>query len=102
MVFALKIWTHYLYGIYLDVFIDHKSLQHAFTEKVLNHRQKRLLQFHKDYDMSVHYHPCKVNVVAYALSRLSMGSVDYVEEQKKDLMKDVHRLPRIGVHIFSI
>ena len=102
MVFALKIWTHYLYGIYLDVFIDHKSLQHAFTEKVLNHRQKRLLQFHKDYDMSVHYHLGMVNIVADALSRLSMDSVSHVDEERKDLMKDVHRLPRIGVHIFSI
>ena len=57
VVFALKIWRHYLYGIYLDVFTDHKNLRYAFTQKELNHRQRRLLTFDKDYDMSLHNHP---------------------------------------------
>ena len=47
--------------------------------------------------MSVHYHPSKVNIVAYALSILSMGSVSHAEEQRKELVKDVHRLARLGV-----
>ena len=69
VVFALKIWRHYLYGVHVDVFTDHKSLQYVFTQKELNLCQRRWLEFLKDYDMSVHYHPCKENVVAYALSR---------------------------------
>ncbi|WMV58989.1 hypothetical protein MTR67_052374, partial [Solanum verrucosum] len=57
VVFALKIWRHYLYGVHVDVFTDHKSLQYVFTQKDLNLRQRRWLEFLKDYDMSVHYHP---------------------------------------------
>ena len=52
--------------------------------------------------MSMHYHPCKANVVADALSRLSMGSVAHVEKEIKELMKDVHRLAHLGVCLISI
>ena len=52
--------------------------------------------------MSLHYHPGKANVVADAFSRLSMGSVAHVEEKRKDLVKDVHRLARLGVRLMSI
>ncbi|XP_069145508.1 uncharacterized protein [Solanum lycopersicum] len=52
--------------------------------------------------MSVHYHPGNANVVADALSRLSMGSAPHVEEQKKELVKDVHRLAFLGVCRMSI
>ena len=54
-----------------------------FTQKELNLRKRRWIEFLKDYDMSVHYHPGKTNVVADALSKLSMGSVAHVEEKKK-------------------
>ena len=57
MVFALKIWRHYLYGVHVDVFIDHKSLQYVFTKKELNLRQRTWLEFLKDYDISVCYNP---------------------------------------------
>ena len=50
-------------------------------QKELNLRERRWLEFLKDYYMSVHYHPGKVNVVADAVSRLSMGSVAHVEEE---------------------
>ena len=70
-------------GVHIDVFIDHKSLQHVFTQKELNLLQIRWLEFLKDYDMSVHDHFGKVNVLANALSRLSMGSVAHVEEERK-------------------
>ena len=52
--------------------------------------------------MSEHYHPGKENVVADALSRLSMGSVTHVEEERKEIVKDVHRLARLGVRLMSI
>ena len=73
-----------------------------FTQKVMNLRQRRWIEFLKDYDMSVHYKPAKVNVVADALSRLSMGSVDHVEEKRKELVKDVHTIARLGVCLMSI
>ena len=69
VVFALKIWRHYLYCIYVDVFTDHKSLQYIFTQKELNLRQRRWLELLKDYDMSVLYHSSKANVVADAFSQ---------------------------------
>ncbi|WMV41051.1 hypothetical protein MTR67_034436 [Solanum verrucosum] len=71
VVFTLKIWRHYLYGIHVDVFTDHKSLNYVFTQKELNLRHKRWLEFLKDYDMNVHYYPGKANVVVVdAFSRL--------------------------------
>ena len=73
IVFALKIWRHYLYGVYVDVFIDHKSLQYVFTQKNFNLKQRRLLELLKDYDISILYHPGKANVVVDALSRLSLS-----------------------------
>ncbi|WMV45916.1 hypothetical protein MTR67_039301, partial [Solanum verrucosum] len=42
------------------------NLQYVFTQKDLNLRQRRWLEFLKDYDMSVHFHPGKANVVADA------------------------------------
>ncbi|KAK9117261.1 hypothetical protein Sjap_016208 [Stephania japonica] len=69
VVFALKIWRHYLYGERFVLFTDHKSLKYLFTQKELNMRQRRWLEFLKDYDFSLEYHPGKANVVAHALSR---------------------------------
>ncbi|GJW36579.1 putative reverse transcriptase domain-containing protein [Tanacetum coccineum] len=68
VVFALKIWRHYLYGIKCIVFTDHKSLQHILDQKELNMRQRHWLEFLSDYDCEIHYHPGKANVVADALS----------------------------------
>ncbi|WMV57335.1 hypothetical protein MTR67_050720 [Solanum verrucosum] len=68
VVFALKIWRHYLYGVKYEVFTDHRSLQHEFTRKDLNLRQRRWIEFLKDYDVTIQYHPGKANVVADALS----------------------------------
>ena len=102
VVFALKIWRNYLYGFHVDAFTDHKSLQYVFTQKELNLRQRRWLEFDKDYDVSVHYHPIKANVVADALSRLFMGSVAHVEEKRKELVKDFYRLARLGFRLMSI
>ncbi|KAH0652607.1 hypothetical protein KY289_030285 [Solanum tuberosum] len=99
VVFALKIWRHYFYGVHVDVFTDHKSLQYVFSKKDLNLCQRKWLELLKDYDMSVLYHPDKENVVADTLSRLSMGSVAHVENEKKELVRDVHRLARLGVQL---
>ncbi|GJT29008.1 putative reverse transcriptase domain-containing protein [Tanacetum coccineum] len=69
VIFALKIWRHYLYGTRYTVFTDHKSLQHILDQKELNMRQRRWLELLSDYDYDIHYHPRKANVVADALSR---------------------------------
>ncbi|GKC48553.1 putative reverse transcriptase domain-containing protein, partial [Tanacetum coccineum] len=69
VVFALKIWRHYLYGTKCTVFTDHKSLQHILNQKELNMRQRHWLELLSDYDCEICYHPRKENVVADALSR---------------------------------
>ncbi|GJZ95638.1 hypothetical protein Tco_0667972 [Tanacetum coccineum] len=50
VVFALKIWRHYLYGTKCTVFTDHKSLQHILHQKELNMRQRCWLELLADYD----------------------------------------------------
>ncbi|TYK28231.1 pol protein [Cucumis melo var. makuwa] len=69
VVFALKIWRHYLYGEKIQIFTDHKSLKYFFTQKELNMRQGRWLELVMHYDCEILYHPGKANVVADALSR---------------------------------
>ncbi|GKA75244.1 putative reverse transcriptase domain-containing protein [Tanacetum coccineum] len=69
MIFALKIWRHYLYGTRRTVFTDHKSLQHILDQKELNMRQRRWLELLSDYDCDIRYHSGKANVVADALSQ---------------------------------
>nr|GEW02337.1 putative reverse transcriptase domain-containing protein [Tanacetum cinerariifolium] len=69
VVFALKIWRHYLHGTKCTVFIDHKSLQHILDQKELNMRQRRWLELLSDYDCEISYHIGKANVVVDALIR---------------------------------
>ena len=69
VVHALKIWRHYLLGNVCHIYTDHKSLKYIFTQPELNMRQRRWLELIKDYNLEVHYHPGKANVVADALSQ---------------------------------
>ncbi|GJW68714.1 putative reverse transcriptase domain-containing protein, partial [Tanacetum coccineum] len=69
VVFALRLWRHYLYGTKCTVYTDHKSLQYILDQKELNMRQRRWIDFLSDYDCVIRYHPGKANVVADALSR---------------------------------
>ena len=52
--------------------------------------------------MRVYYLAGKANVVADVLSRLSMGSVAHVEEERKELVKDVYKLACLGVRLMRI
>lgn len=72
IVFSLKIWRHYLYGVHFDVFSDHKSLTNLFDQMELNMKQHRWVELLKDYEFELRYHLCKVNVVADALFRKSL------------------------------
>ncbi|KAI3814996.1 hypothetical protein L1987_14646 [Smallanthus sonchifolius] len=66
VVFALKIWRHYLYGTKCTTYTDHKSLQHIFEQKELNMRQRRWIELLNDYDCAIKYHPGKANVIRNA------------------------------------
>ena len=68
IVFALKIYRHYLYGEHFEVYSDHKSLRYIFMQRDLNKRQCRWIKFLEYYDFTLHYHPGKANVVVDALS----------------------------------
>ncbi|KAG8481801.1 hypothetical protein CXB51_026415 [Gossypium anomalum] len=72
IVFALKLWTHYLFGERCHVYSDHKSLKYFMTQRDLKLRQRRWLELLKDYELVIDYHPGKANVVAEALSRKSL------------------------------
>jgi len=69
---ALKIWRHYLIGHKSDIYTDQKSLKYIFIQTDLNLRQRRWLELIKDYDLDVHYHLGKANVVADALAERNM------------------------------
>ena len=75
VVFALKTWRHYLYGEKFEVYSDHKSFKYIFTQNDMNSRQRRWIETLEDYDLALHYHLGKVNVVADALSRKSYGQL---------------------------
>ncbi|KAL8097604.1 hypothetical protein AgCh_030656 [Apium graveolens] len=89
IVFALKIWRHYLYGEKCEIFTDHKSLKYIFTQKELNMRQRRWLELIKDYDCEILYHPGKANVVADALSRKERLRMITTSEE---LIRDFERM----------
>ncbi|TYK21202.1 pol protein [Cucumis melo var. makuwa] len=90
VVFALKIWRHYLYGEKIQIFTDHKSLKYFFTQKELNMKQRRWLELVKDYDCEILYHPGKANVVADALSRKVAHSTALITKQAP-LLRDLER-----------
>ncbi|KAL0536694.1 hypothetical protein IC582_025654 [Cucumis melo] len=90
VVFALKIWRHYMYGEKIQIFTDHKSLKYFFTQKELNIRQRRWLELVKDYDCEILYHPGKANVVADVLSRKVVHSAVLITKQAP-LLRDFER-----------
>ncbi|KAJ9546759.1 hypothetical protein OSB04_019302 [Centaurea solstitialis] len=95
VVFALKLWRHYLYGTKCQLFTDHKSLKYIFDQTTLNMRQQRAMELIKDYDCEILYHPGKANVVADALSRKAhVASICYTithVTMKSTLIDDLHR-----------
>jgi hypothetical protein len=86
IVHALKIWRHYLIGNKCHIFTDHKSLKYIFTQPDLNLCQRRWLELIKDYDLEIHYHSEKANMVADALSRKPFGMkrINFLEDWKKE------------------
>nr|CAE02265.2 OSJNBb0049I21.5 [Oryza sativa Japonica Group] len=92
VVHALKIWRHYLIGNHCDIYTDHKSLKYIFTQSDLNLRQRRWLELIKDYDLEVHYHPGKTNVVADALSQKSHCNHLRTEGMAPELKEEIAQL----------
>jgi hypothetical protein len=92
VVHALKIWRHYIMGTKCQVYIDHKILKYIFTQKDLNLRQRRWLELIKDFDLEIHYHPGKANLVVDALSRKEHVYATIVTQLPDELVEDFIRL----------
>jgi ribonuclease HI len=92
VIHALKIWRHHLMGTKCNIYTNHKSLKYIFTQADLNMRQRHWLELIKDYDLEVHYHPGKANVVADALSRKAQCSCLSVETFSETLFWEMRKL----------
>jgi hypothetical protein len=75
IVYALKIWRHYLFQEIVKIYTNHKILNYIFTQKELNMRQRRWVELIKDYDCHIMYHSGEANVVPDALSRKACNKV---------------------------
>ncbi|WVZ94467.1 LOW QUALITY PROTEIN: hypothetical protein U9M48_040354 [Paspalum notatum var. saurae] len=85
VVHALKIWRHCLLGNKCDIYTDHKSLKYIFTQ--VEHEAEKM-----DYELEIHYHPGKANVVADALSRKSYCNLLTGEEMSAELCAEMEQL----------
>jgi hypothetical protein len=92
MVHALKMLRHYLMGTRCNIYTDHKSLKYIFTQVDLNMRQRRWLELIKDYDLEVHYHHGKANVVADALSRKSQCNCMVMDSRINTLCDELSKM----------
>jgi hypothetical protein len=92
VVHALKIWRHYLLGNVCHIYTDHKSLKYIFTQSELNMRQRRWLELIKDYELEIHYHTGKANVVADALSRKVSCHCLIVKTSDNTLCQEMEKL----------
>jgi hypothetical protein len=100
VVHALKMWRHYLMETHFNIFTDHKSLKYIFTHANLNMRQRRWLELIKDYDLEVHYHPGKANVVADALSRKLQCDFVMMDSRINTLCNELSKM-KIEVILFG-
>jgi ribonuclease HI len=90
VVHALKIWRHYLIRSKCEIYTDHKSLKYIFTQPDLNLRQRRWLELIKYYNLEIHYHPGKANVVASALSQKAY--CHHLVTQESELCEEMRKL----------
>ncbi|GKA01141.1 reverse transcriptase [Tanacetum coccineum] len=91
VVFALKIWRHYLYGEACDIFTDHKSLKYIFTQRELNMRQRRWLELLKDYDTNIQFNSvwmllsyCTSSCGYWASMRIESNLMLQIKEAQRD------------------
>jgi len=88
VVFALRVWRHYLYGIQVQIFTNHKRLKYLMSQKELNMQQRRWVELIKDYDCVIDYHPGRANIVVDALSRKRktvMNDMELIEQERDHL-----------------
>ena len=89
IVFILMICHHYLYGEQFEVFSDHKILKYIFTQRDLNMRQRKWMEYLEDYEFTLHYHLSKANGVANTLSRKSQDLLASIAFQEWRMLEVV-------------
>ncbi|GKA55998.1 putative reverse transcriptase domain-containing protein [Tanacetum coccineum] len=89
VVFALKIWRHYLYGVKFIIYTDHRSLQYFLENKYPNMRQRKWLDLLKDYNCEIRYHPGKENVVADAVSQKEREKITRIHSLRMIITSDL-------------
>jgi hypothetical protein len=75
-----------------DIYMDHKILKYIFTQSELSMWQRRWLELIEDYELEIHYHPGKANVVVDALSRKSQVNMMVAHTMPYELAKEFDRL----------
>ncbi|GKB04959.1 reverse transcriptase domain-containing protein [Tanacetum coccineum] len=90
VVFELKIWRHYLYGTKSVIYTNHKSLQHIFSQKELNMRQRSWIELFSDYDCEIRYHPSEANMSSIK-DRILAAQKETVDESTR-LQKGLHEI----------
>jgi hypothetical protein len=92
VVHALKIWRHYLMGAHCNIYTYHKNLKYIFTQADLNMRQSRWLELVNDYDLEVHYHPGKANIVADAMSHKAQCNCLIIDSHVAALFDELRKM----------
>nr|GEY43871.1 hypothetical protein [Tanacetum cinerariifolium] len=100
VVFAFRLWRHYLYGTKYVVFTDHKSLQYILNQKELNLRQRRWIELLSDYDCEIRYHPRKANVICEAQEE-AMKRENVKAENLRRLIKQILKFCPDGTCCFG-
>jgi ribonuclease HI len=96
VVHALKIWRHYLHRC--EIYSDHKSLKYIFTQTDLHLRQHRWLEFIKNYDIEINYHPGKTNVIADAFCRKKYYNATFARRLRIELCLEIRYLNLVMVN----
>jgi hypothetical protein len=89
VVYALKIWRHYLIGHRCEIYSGHKSLKYIFSQTDLNLRQRSWLELIKDYDVRINDHLGKANVVVDALSRKKYYNATFANRMRPKLRQEI-------------
>nr|GEY56355.1 putative reverse transcriptase domain-containing protein [Tanacetum cinerariifolium] len=92
VVFALRLWRHYLYGTKCTVYIGHKSLQYILDQKELNMRQRRWIELLSDYDCEIRYHPAQTK---------AMKEENVKAKNLRRLLKPIFKIRSNGIRCFK-
>ena len=81
-----------MYVVHCEIFADHRSLKYLSSQKDLNVRQTKRLEFLKDFDINFQYHPEKGTIVVDELSCRSQPTLNSLSAPPRDLYEDFKKL----------